>query len=105
MTDATDLLASVNLYPYDASANPGGLAAGGYLVEEGGVSLVARAVRAMGAATASVQALSSLDPAGDQADANAITSLKAPAADDVSLASDAATAARAAVPPFDFTLL
>ena len=51
MSDATDLLASINQYPYDASTNPGGLADSGYLQEVGGVSLVARAVRAMGTAT------------------------------------------------------
>lgn len=105
MTDATDLLASVNVYPFDALSNPGGLAAGGYLVEEGGVSLVARAVRAMGAATASVQASPSLDPDGDQANADAIMALKAPAADNAGLASAAASASRAAVPAFDFSLL
>lgn len=51
MTDATDLLASINKYPYHASTNPGGLADSGYLQESAGVSLVARAVRALGEAT------------------------------------------------------
>lgn len=51
MTAETDLLASVNLYPYDPASNPGGLSAGGYLAEVGGVSLVGRAVRAMGGAS------------------------------------------------------
>ena len=52
---AVDLLASINTRPYHATTNPGGLADSGYLVTDGGVTLVARAVRAMGEATADVQ--------------------------------------------------
>ena len=105
MTAETDLLASVNLYPYDAASNPGGLSAGGYLAEVGGVSLVGRAVRAMGGATASIQSLPDLDVSAAENDADAITALVAPASAHATAAASAASSARAAVPAFDFSLL
>ena len=45
----------------------------------GGVSLVGRAVRAMGGATASIQSLPDLDVSAAENDADAITALVAPA--------------------------
>ncbi|WP_439634952.1 LamG-like jellyroll fold domain-containing protein [Oceanicaulis sp.] len=103
--DDEGLLSSVNLYPFDVSSNPGGLAAGGYLVEEGGVSLVGRTVRAMAGATASIQTLPTLDVSAVENDADAITALVAPASAHATAVASAASSARAAVPPFDFTLL
>lgn len=101
MSDATDLLTSINDYPFDAATNPGGLANSGYLQEVGGLSLVARVVRAMGSATFEVGEIS-YSFATAEADAAAVTAALTAAvsdrndtADQATAASDAASAAAA----------